>query len=1352
MFYKFFSEIFSEFASAFLRIMHCRTVVRTALAMIVGLTVSKAVANLNMLYTTDSNLPSSLVNQVEESADEMIWISTEDGLCRFDGSQFITYTYEPNNPHSLQSNYVRTICTDDEGHVLVGTRVGLQMYRQETDDFTAVICDSLQGIPATNVSDLTKLANGDFLVSGSVTFAVHIDENGIPHAIPNAFTKAKVMSLNSCEDYNGNIWTTSYLQGVFRLDKEGNLEKIPISDDIKGFNLMEVGPDGIMYMSGGDRGLYKYNNVTHCIEEITGSKDHFRICELRAVPGKLQMYVCTDGDGVKILDCRTGILTNFNFEDAQLEAGTQKVRSLITSRNGDVWMALYQKGMLVISGSPLNSHYYGPHSLRHNNIGDRCVATIIRSHDGMLCVGTDNGGVYCLDNKGETVAHYPCNSGPESVPAALVTLFEDSRHRVWFGSNRQGGGILDLSTGVCQYIHLENQVSNVTNIYAYAEDMQGNLWVGSMGNGILKYDEQNKCFVRQELHPACNWVCSLCFVRGTDLLCVGSANGLVIISQLDGEMRCERYYPEQMIYSISQISATQISLCANAGLIIFDTQKKTGRIYTVEDGLATNNVFASQIDGEGNLWVSSGKGISRLDLNQHTITNYTTRDGLQFNEFYKAASMRDDGGTLWFGGTQGINWFNPLDIHKSETKMTARVVRFSTDENNILPDKDGIYRLDEQAHSFSIELATRPIMPTFSVSYRYAMDNDDWRTLPPTVNRIMFSRISPGSHTFHYQIDADGVLSPVESVQIVIARPWYLRWWASLLGFVAVGIVVWLVVQQVRRRYRERKIRLRHAQIVADHENKLSFFMSLAHEIRTPMTLVVTPLQKLMSKDTDPERLRTYRLIDRNANRVLGLLNEIMDLRKLDKAQMHLQCQQLPPSKLIEDLCETVSDLAQARQINLSYNNLLPDGFVTWIDKGCFDKIVINLLSNAIKYTPRGGKIIVESSLTQDMMSVSITDTGIGIDLEDKKHIFELFYRSNVNNPHAMGTGIGLNLVKALAALHHGSVTAEDNPAGQGSRLTVTLPTRDDAYMDKEKISKQVRNVLPEDDLNEVSIVKKSIGQLEEEPTGGARGNSRRVLIVDDEDEILSYLVSELRPFYRVTACTNGREALEKLLDSADSYDLVLSDLMMRDMDGVELCRFIRSNVLLNHLPVVLITAKTSDEDRLKSLEVGANAFITKPFNMKILLKTIKNLIDEHDRLRSSFSGLQLPADKVDTPELQSPDQRLLQRILKAVNDNLSNPELTGELIAEQAGLSRVHLYRKLKELTNQTPRNYIRNIRLAKAAELLSQRKMSIAEVAYEVGFTNPNNFATAFKEMYGMPPTAYNDKRCSGGTDSPS
>lgn len=1319
----------------------------TLLFLILGFMADNAMAKKNLLFTSEYNLPTSLVNRIEESTDEMIWIATEDGLCRFDGSRFVTYYHQPGNSNSLQSNFIRTICTDDAGHVLVGTMSGVQMYRPETDDFTTIICDTLQGIPMGNVSDINRLLDGDFLVSGNTIFTIHIDENGEPHALPNVLTNTVKTSLRSCQDYCGNFWTTSSVHGVHRISKEGKMERIPLGNGIKGFNILKPGPDGNMYMGGVDRGLYKYDKVSKKIEEITQSGDNFRISALRNIPGKQQMYVCTDGSGVKILDCVTGTMTPFVFEESQMDSETQKVHSIVTSRNGDLWLALYQKGVFVISRNQFDFHYYGPHSLRYNCIGDWCVTTLMRTHDGMLWVGTDNGGIYSVDADGQTVVHHPCNTGPGPIPFALVTLFEDSRHRVWFGSFRQGGGILDLKTGFCQYIPVENQRSNAINIYSYAEDNRGDIWVGSMSNGILKYDEKRKTFVRQMVHPACNWTGVLCYNPATDQLYAGTSGGLVIISQLDKELQCEQFYPNLVIYSISRISATKISLSTNGGLVIFDTQKKRGKTYTTEDGLATNNAYASQVDGDDNIWISGPRGISKLNLRQETITNYTSSDGLQFNEFYRNATLRDRDGTLWFGGTQGINWFKPREIRKNESVVNVRVARFVSDRKRILPDKDGVYRLEEGNHTFMIELSARPIMQTYNVTYRYAVDNDDWQTLPHEVNRVTFSRINSGSHTFRFQIDAEGTLSPIESVSIYIPRPWYQTWWARLLGFAILASILWFIILYQRRRYREKKMRLEHAQEVAQKEEKLKFFMNIAHEIRTPMSLVVSPLQKLMNTDDDPERQHSYQLIDRNANRVLGLVNELMDLRKIDKEQMRLQCQQCSPAEMITSLCDTVMDLVEDRQLSLKFNNLLLEGFTTWIDKGCFEKIVINLLSNSIKYTPRGGQIFVEAALTPDKnLKVSVTDTGIGIDSEDKKHIFERFYRSEENSFHTIGTGIGLNLVKSLVTLHHGDIRVDDNPEGKGTVFEFVLPTRDDAYKADEKIAIPVKKDELEGEINDLTIMKKSVGKSLDETSDEAGRYFRRILVVDDDDEVRNYLALELRPTYRVTSCLNGREALEKLMEDANGYDLVLSDVMMPEMDGLQLCQYIRSNVRLNHLPVILLTAKSSDEDRLNSLEIGANAFISKPFNLEILRKTIKNLIEEHDRLRSSFSGLQLPTDRVDTPELQSPDHRLLQRIIKVVNDNLNNPELTGEMIADKVGVSRVHLYRKLKEMTNQTARNYVRNIRLAKAAELLTQRKMSIAEVAYEVGFSSPNNFATAFKEMYGMTPTAYNEKHYMG------
>lgn len=1306
--------------------------------------VQPAQARLNLLFTTDHELPNSLVNCVAEDADEMIWVATEDGLCRYNGSRFVNYRNQPDNPNSIQNNFVRAVCCDAKGHVLICTLAGVQLYRPDTDDFTPLICDESLGIIPGNVSWLTLLSSGNFIATGNLVFEIHIDEEGQPHAVANAFTHQVDMALKACEDAVGNLWVIRSNNGIFCLSKNGELKEIRKDGASYGFTSLGLGPDGSVYVGGLERGLFRYDAQRSTFVEVTDASHRFMVKDLLPIHDSQRMYVATDGNGIQMLDCNTRQFTPYFFDDALVDPVTQKVHSLLVTRNGDLWMALYQKGVFVVSQNSIDFKYYGPRSLRYNCVGDRCVTTLLRDANGILWVGTDNDGLYGVDTEGQTIAHHRYATAPGAIPASLMKLYLDSRGRCWYGSYRQGGGLVNLSTGHCEMIPVEGLENVPTNIYDFVEDKHGNIWVASMGNGILRYNENKHVFEQQSMGDACNWTGSLAYEPSTDRLYAGTYAGLVVISLSESNYPASQYLPEVVIYSISHISSSQICLCSNRGLVLFDTPSGKYTVYTTEDGLPNNNVYAAQCDADGNLWVSSNSGLSRFNIQQETFTNYTAQDGLMCSEFYKNASLQDPDGTLWFGSTTGITWFNPRHIRYQPFSCKGRIVTFRAGQNNLLPDAKGIYQIGDEDHSFLIEMATRPLLYTHSVIYRYSLDGDAWQTLPPMTNRVSFSGISSGSHHFRYQVVSEGTTYDEQEARIYIARPWYRSWWSYLILCILVGIIIFLLIQRYRRMRYERHLQRVHEREVAINEAKLQFFMNIAHDFRTPMTLVVAPLQKLINTDKDPRRQHAYQIIDRNANRVLELINELMDLRKIDKAQMKLQCHEVAPLPLLNDLCHSVSDLAEDRNLALTHNNTLPEGFTAWIDQICFDKVFLNLLSNAIKYTPNGGSIQLDSSLdAQGNLQIMVTDTGIGIAPEDRKHIFERFYQVRHSAKVDMGTGIGLNLVQALVSLHHGTIQIEGNPSGQGTRFIVTLPTNPKQYLPEELLTSPVDEPELTQTVSQSAILHST---LREEhlvnPSASAGRTNRAILVVDDDDEVRDYLRQELSARYRVTVCTNGREALERLL--ADTYDLVLSDVMMPEVDGVQLCMRIRSNVLLNHLPVILLTAKTSDESRLQSLEVGANAFIPKPFNMEILLKTVQNLLDEHDRLRSSFSGQQLPVDQVDTPELQSPDERLMQRIVKIVNENLSNPELTTEMIAQEVGLSRVHLYRKLKELTHQSARNYIRNIRLAKAAELLSHKKMAIAEVAYQVGFANPNNFATAFKEMYGVSPTTYNEQHC--------
>ena len=1303
-------------------------------------------ANLNLLFTTDDNLSNSLVNEIKEGADETIWIATEDGLCRFNGSQFITYRHDPTNPNSLQNDFVRTICTDDDGHVLVGTLSGVQMYRPDTDDFTTLIIDSAQHIGSGNISDLCKLSNGDFMATGNTTFTVHFDDEGQPHAMANPLTTQATMAYRCCEDYAGNVWVIKFDAGMYELDNQGNVHLFTISDDIKGFTSLGLGPDGKIYAGGELRGLYRFEAGSNDFEEVSAPTDNYTVRELRTITGTQQMYVCTDGEGIFIYDCQFGTMTPCEFDDAQIDSRTQKVHSVAVSRNGDIWMALYQKGVFVISHNAVDFHYYGPKSLRYNNVGDHCITSLLRDHEGYLWVGTDNGGLFSLNDEGQTRHHFPCTSDPWSIPSAIMKTYEDSRHRLWVGSYRQGGGIVNKQTGVYRQVPIENEKNSTSNVYDFAEDKRGTLWAASMGQGLLRYDEKRNVFVPKETIAACDWSGALCSDPLLDALYLGTYDGLVIYYPADPLREIETFFSPTVIYSITRCSATEISLCTNMGLIMFNTQTRSFQKYTTQDGLPNNNVLASQTDGEGNLWVSSGTSLAKFNMQQKTFSIYTVQDGLQSGEFYKNASLRDDNGTLWFGGTMGISWFNPREITHQTQNCIPRVVRLTAAQNNILPDKNGVYHISNQDNSFTLELATRPILMTRSVVYRYSMDDDPWQTLPPAMNLVSFSHIDSGNHTFRFQTDQEGLTSEVQTISIFIQRPWDLSWWAIILWLAILAAIVWLIYQLMSRQRVERRLKAEKEREKAINEAKLQFFMNIAHEFRTPMTLVVSPLQKLMKRNNNPEDQQAYELINRNANRVLALVNELMDLRKIDKSQMKLQCHLQSPAPLLQNLCNSVLDLTEARNITLSYANTIPASTQLWIDEEALTKIVLNLLTNAIKFTPKGGKIDVSSQIKDGNLTIDVTDTGIGIAPSERKQIFTRFYQVHQSGSSSLGTGIGLNLVHALVHLHHGDINVDNNPAGAGTRFTVTLPADEKAYANEEKLITTIDDTaeatLPTS-INPATILHDSLYESKDaDATKIDNAHGPRILVVDDDDEVRSYLERELSARYRVTACANGREALEILLAQTDAFSLVVSDLMMPEIDGIQLCMHIRSNVQLNFLPIILVTAKTSDEDRLVSLEVGANAFISKPFNVEILLKTVQNLLEQQRRLRSTFSGTQNPADKVDTPELLSPDERLLQRVLKVINERLSDTSLTGEKVAEEVGLSRVHLYRKLKELTNQSPRNYIRNIRLIKAAELLSQKKMSIAEVAYKVGFASPDNFSALFKEMYGMTPKEYNEQ----------
>ena len=608
--------------------------------------------------------------------------------------------------------------------------------------------------------------------------------------------------------------------------------------------------------------------------------------------------------------------------------------------------------------------------------------------------------------------------------------------------------------------------------------------------------------------------------------------------------------------------------------------------------------------------------------------------------------------------------------------------------------------------------------------------------MPPGVNEITFSHMQPGSYNFCVVAEQNGIPTPERCFEVIIHAPWYRTTFAYLI-YILIVLALFLQYRQRRHRKEQDNLRLQqhiHAEEMADA--KLRFFMNISHEIRTPMTLIVAPLQSLIKQDDDPHRRGVYETIRRNAERILGLINQMMDLRKIDKGQMQLHMRDTNLVSFINDIYTLFAQQAKNKNI-LFHFDCDQERIMAWIDRGNFDKIIINILSNAFKFTPTGGEIRITLTTNEKEASISIFDNGEKIPEDKLERIFERFYQTPSSaNDRNIGTGIGLDLTRSLVELHHGSIEARNNADGPGCEFTVTIPLGNEHLTPEEMVTNEV-----EEEETTESIIEEEMQQEEEEVATSTDlpkvGRRQKIVVVEDDSEIRSYLTEALSEDYDITDCSNGKEGLAAVLKTMP--DLVISDIMMPEMDGTTLCSKIKTNNATNHIPVILLTAKSREEDQLEGLETGADAYIVKPFNMDILRRTIVNLIHSHHTLQLKFGRNDQLEELVEDIKMKSPDEKLLERVMVAINHNLNNAELSVDRIADEVGISRVHLHRKMKELTGQTPHDFIRNIRMKKAASLLSAGDMNVSEVMYACGFSNAASFSTVFKKMYGMSPREY-------------
>lgn len=1311
------------------------------------------------LFTVDSELSSSMVMDIHQDRNGYIWIATEDGLNKYDGTKFTIYKQNRHEPNSMLNNIVRVIAEGADGRMYIGYINGLQYHDPATKEFHTIPFLLHEGMTIdAHVKSICQRKNGQLLVgtSGYGLFEVLFDK-GRWYCREVAVGIPSDMIVKVFEDANGRLWVATEDQGLFLLERNGykNYFASKIAQNNVISSIVED-EDGGLWVGSLNNGLFRYEASADTFYQ-TPSRDgaDLPISDL-IVSAANTIYVATDGRGMKYVDPKVGELEDLDLPIATFNYSKSKMKSILEDRDGNIWMGLYQKGVFMMPAHKHRFGYIGYKSINKNFIGSNTVMSIFEDKQGEFWVGSDNDGLYRVDSSLTSSKHY---ANGRQVPSTIMTIFEDSKQQLWVGSYLEGLAQFDRNSGQFTYpVTLKDQKgANVQRIFHIAEDAHQQLWIATMGSGLFRVDlntyqvKQYPAGAKTKFKPQSNcvpndWV-NCVLVSDDNKLYFGTYDGLGCLD-LETESFVSvfgknRLFGDDVIYALYDDHQGNLWVGTSKGLKRLRIPTREVTEYDVEDGLPSNIIWSVEADQHGDIWLSTNQGISKLDVRSKQFLNFYAGDGLQGDEFMRGVSLKNSDGKLFFGGLHGVSYFNPDEIQIQRKMLTVHVVdlyihdkavrkgmksgRFNIIDTAI--NQATAFQLAHHDNSFTIEFSTMDFSDSERVVFQYSMNGNEWISLRRSSNRITFENLMAGTHRLLVRATATNAISDTKAITFVIHPVWYLSATAKAIYTVIailLGYGSYLTAKGRRRIRRQIRAHRRKEEI---NEAKLQLFVNIAHEIRTPLTLIVSPLKRLTHLDKNPEGAYLYNIMDRNVHRMLDLVNQMLDVQKIEKGLMMLKYTQVDMVRYTQEVCALFEEEFLVRDIHFTMK--LPNhACFARIDPRNFDKVLVNVLSNACRFTPSGGWIAVElGQTTHDrsgkLLTLSVADSGRQINEQEIDRIFECFYQSDTHRDHnGSGTGIGLYLAKQLMELHGGAIRAENLKEG-GCRFVMTVPLAKPAASNGALAQASEK------------LTKPYVTPVTPGPSGRKPRQLKHVVVIDDDLDILAYLIQALSDGFEVSAYSEGAAAYKYIL--SEPPDLILSDVMMPEVGGFSLCEKVRNNPNISHVPIILLTAKAEDEDYLQGLESGADAYMTKPFHVDILLKTMEATIKNRELVRKSEREQRYQTEYISTVSIKSADEKLLEKIHRLIEHNLNNPLLSVEMIAAEIGISRVHLHRKLKQLTNMTTRDLVRNIRLKQAAQLMEKKGLSVSEVAYAVGYSDLSNFSLSFKQMYGVSPSAY-------------
>ena len=1269
---------------------------------------------------TSGKLSSSLINCIVQDKYGYIWVGTEYGLSKFDGYRFTNYLHNEEDTTSITDNIISDLLVDKKGNLWIGCAKGLMRYNYETNNFSRL---QFPDGRKPRIYSMVESHRGDILLGTAGYGLYSVKDNGIEKTANNRFTirwerayaerDSDVFFTHIYEDKHHYLWQSSHLLTFTRfIEKQGKVQrkdfKSPYGAPVAFIQhrpqaMLIVCMYGIIYYdyrtgriadAGYDLGTFK-NHVT--INNATFDHDG-------------NLYISTSEHGALIIKKGSNKVEQLENSNSNFNLSTAFVNDIIEDKDNNLWIGCYKKGLYLLNQ---RQQAFSSWSFSAQNyIIGSSVSSIAPGENGETWCTVQNSGVFCFDASGKIIAH------PTS-PAGTCIIYKDRRGAYWI-SNGSALYSYNPHTGAYQ----EKLTFTSAGIYCMTDDNQGNLYISVYSKGLYIYNvESGKVTVlnmRQRGNKGflCNdWVRSMAFDH-TGHLWIGTSNG---VSCLNTKTLSFKDFGWNIILKDRQANGIcegkngNMIIGTEEGLYLFDRKNNKTLALPHAEVLKGKQVCSIIKDHQGDLWISTTMGIWQYDQKNRQFIGHINGNGLTTREYVLGSSMHTASDLIAFGTSDGITTFYPERVRAKKMELgDVHLTNFIIDGKpiNSLTDE---FTIPYEENSFTLEFSLLNYRNTDNISFQYRINEGKWNSTNEGSNAVSFNKLKPGSYTLEVRAMSNGNFSKKSTIiHIKVCDPWYASTWAFLLYFLtAAGIILYIIYRYERHRKEDLE------------ETKMQFLINATHDIRSPLTLIMGPLNKLKTRITDAESKQDIDTIDRNAQRLLLLVNQILDERKIDKDQMHLHCQKTDLKEFLRGIMSLYNFNVQERSITLSLKedeSLKEEGNLqVWIDRINFDKVISNLLSNAMKYTSDGGEITLIIGKNKESAIIKVEDTGIGLKEEKTDRLFERFYQGNNNSDiHIEGTGIGLNLCRALVKMHGGTIRAYNRTDGiKGSCFEVNIP------LGKEHLK-------PEEILQEDST-------KTAESTGKRTQANRNfnILIVDDDAEIAHYIKTELSDWYRFEHARNGKEGLKMLLTG--KYDLVISDVMMPEMDGVTMLKKIKGNSNVSDIPVILLTSKSEVENRLEGLRKGADAFLAKPFNMEELHILIDNLVDNVRRIRGKYSGAQGQKAKIEQIQVKGNNDALMERVMKYMNEHLADPDLNVEKLTEDVGISRAQLHRKLKEIAGVSAGEFIRNLRLEQAARLIEEGQINITQVAYSVGFCNQTHFSTVFKKHYGMSPSEY-------------